>query len=58
MGNLTHACACVVIFWLFIDTPLLSQNFKEEIDEDCFGSSGKLFHALIVGGKKELYIVV
>ena len=33
---------------------LLSRNLKEEIDGDCFVSSGKLFYALIVDGKKEL----
>ena len=33
---------------------LLSRNLKEEMDGDCFVSSGKLFHALIVDGKKEL----
>ena len=33
---------------------LLSQNLKEEMAGDCFVSSGKLFHALIVDGKKEL----
>ena len=32
----------------------LSQNLKEEINGDCFVSLGKLFHALIVDGKKEL----
>ena len=32
----------------------LSRNLKEEMDGDCFVSSGKLFHALIVDGKKEL----
>ena len=34
---------------------LLSRNLKEEMGGDCFVSSGKLFHALIVDGKKELY---
>ena len=32
----------------------LSQNLKEEMDGDCFVSSGKLFHAFIVDRKKEL----
>ena len=34
---------------------LLSRNLKEEMDGYCFVSLGKLFHALIVDGKKELY---
>ena len=50
---MTHARARVVIFWWLLMS-LLSRNLKEEMDEDCFGSSGKLFHALIVDGKKEL----
>ena len=33
---------------------LLSRNLKEEMDGDRFVSSGKLFHALIIDGKKEL----
>ena len=36
---------------------LLSRNLKEEMDGECFVSSGKLFHALIVDGKKKLYII-
>ena len=34
---------------------LLSRNLKEAMDGECFVSSGKLFHALIVDGKKKLY---
>ena len=30
------------------------RNLKEEMDGDCFVSSVKLFHALIVNGMKEL----
>ena len=33
---------------------LLSRDLKEEMDRDCFVSSGRLFHALIVDEKKEL----
>ena len=33
---------------------LLSRNLKEEMDRDCFVSSGKLFQALIDDRKKEL----
>ena len=33
---------------------LLSRNLKEEMDGDCFASSGKLFHALIVDRMNEL----
>ena len=53
MEDLTHACACVVIFWWFVYVSVKSK-FEGEMDGDCFVSSGKLFHALIVGEKKEL----
>ena len=33
---------------------LISRNLKGEMDGDCFVFSGKLFHALIIDGKKEL----
>ena len=33
---------------------LLSRNSKEEMNGDCFVSSCKLFHTIIVDGKKEL----
>ena len=33
---------------------LLSRGLKEEMDGDCFVSSSKLFHVIIVDGKKEL----
>ena len=33
---------------------LFSRNLKKEIDGDCFVSLGKLFHAHIFDGKKEL----
>ena len=54
MEDLIHACACVVIYFGGLLMSLLSRNLKEEMDGDCFVSSGKLFHDLIVDGKKEL----
>ena len=33
---------------------IFSRNLKEEMDGECFVSSGKLFHALFLDGKKEL----
>ena len=42
--NILVVCRCL----------LLSRNLNEKIDGDCFVSSGKLVHALIVDGKKEI----
>ena len=42
MDDLTYACACVVMFCCLYMS-LFSRNLKEEIDEDCFVSSDKLF---------------
>ena len=53
MKDLTHAYACVVIFWWFVDVSL-SWNLKDKMDGDCLVFSDKLFHAIIVDGKKEL----
>ena len=45
----------VLYYFGGLSIALLSQNLKEEMDGNCFVSSGKLFHALIIDGKKELY---
>ena len=42
----------VLLYFGGLFMSLLSR--KEEMDGDCFVSSGKLFHALILDGKKEL----